>query len=390
MAKRYFKDGRLMCSLTDEIAESKQVNNTQFNDPKFKHDKFKFNGSGRNQNHNGCNNKEKHIPHIKVLEQRVLKSIIGQDEQVRKIITAIYRSIYFKTIKSNVLIIGKSGTGKTETIKQVAKRLNIPYTIEDATKYTKEGYYGADVSEMVYNLLQNVNFDIEKAKKGIIIIDEIDKKVSGEHESDISGEDVLKSLLKIVEGTIIKVDISDSDVYQEVIDFDTSDLTIIFMGAFAGLDKIRNKRLGTNAIGFANSINHDNESNGSKSAFLKEDLIKFGMPEEFIGRIDTIIEMKHLTKTDLAKILKSSELSIFRRYQKELKQKGVLLSYDGKLFELIAEASMALNTGARELSNTVNYIFENIIYDIMANPGRYSKCEMSLDIVRDNTKYKLL
>lgn len=120
-----------------------------------------------------------------------------EEEQVRQIITAIYRAINFKTIKSNVLVIGNSGTGKTETIKQIAKRLHIPYTIEDATKYTQEGYYGADVNDMIYNLLENANLDIEKAQKGIIVIDEIDKK-AGHEENDVSGTKVLKSLLKII------------------------------------------------------------------------------------------------------------------------------------------------------------------------------------------------
>ena len=113
------------------------------------------------------------------------------------------------------------------------------------------------------------------------------------------------------------------------------------------------------------------------------------MPEEFVGRIDTIIEMNKLTKQDLALILKKSKLSIFRRYQEELRKKGITLSYSVKIFDCIAEESLVLDTGARELSNTVNYIFENIMYDILANPGKYSKCILELDIVHDNTKYEL-
>lgn len=113
------------------------------------------------------------------------------------------------------------------------------------------------------------------------------------------------------------------------------------------------------------------------------------MPKEFVGRIDTIIEMNKLTKQNLSLILKKSKLSIFRRYQTELKQKGVLLSYNGKLFECIAEKSLTIDTGARELSNTVNYMFENIVYDILANPNKFKKCTLNLDIVNDNTKYEL-
>ena len=122
-----------------------------------------------------------------------MQCIIGQDEQVRRIITAIYRAIKFKSIKTNILVIGSSGTGKTETIKQIAKRLHMPYTIEDANQYTQEGYYGADVKDMIYNLLDNANQDIKLAQQGIIVIDEIDKKVSRD-DQDISGTRVLKSL----------------------------------------------------------------------------------------------------------------------------------------------------------------------------------------------------
>ena len=343
-------------------------------------------GSGRgNIQESGKNHQiRKKFPKIQNVEKTVLQSIIGQDRQVRQIITAIYRAINFKSIKSNVLIIGSSGTGKTETIRQVAKRLHIPYTIEDATKYTQEGYYGADVNDMIYNLIENAKKDMEKAQNGIIIIDEIDKK-AGHEAHDVSGTEVLKSLLKIIEGTTIKIPSPDDSFAEELIDFDTKNIIIIFLGAFSGLDKIRDKRLNTNPLGFVTN----NQEKKEKSRFLKQDLVEYGMPEEFVGRIDTIIEMNKLTKQDLASILRRSKLSIFRRYQSELREKGITLSYCDKLFDCIAEESLALDTGARELSNTVNYIFENIMYDILANPGKYSKCTLELDIVHDNTRYEL-
>lgn len=343
-------------------------------------------GNGRVKGNESDPKKRKRLPGIKNIERNVLQYIIGQDIQVRQIITAIYRAINFKTIKSNVLVIGSSGTGKTETIRQIAKRLHIPYTIEDATKYTQEGYYGADVEEMIYNLLENANHDIEKAQNGIIVIDEIDKK-AGHEEHDVSGTEVLKSLLKIIEGTTIKISASEDPFEEEMIDFDTRNVIIIFLGAFSGLEKIRDKRLNTNPMGFTTRNVAMNES--QKSRFLKQDLVKYGMPEEFVGRIDTIIEMNKLTKQDLSLILKRSKLSIFRRYQAELRKRGIALSYNGKLFDCIAEESLALDTGARELSNTVNFMFENIMYDILANPNKYKKCTLDLDIVHDNTKYLL-
>ena len=356
--------------------------------PKEKFKKGKQFGSGTTSGKSGNNmlKKNKRLPEIKRLERDVLQSIIGQDKQVRQIITAIYRAKNFKTIKSNVLIIGNSGTGKTATIEQIAKRLHIVYTIEDATKYTQEGYYGADVNDMIYNLLENAQNDFEKAQNGIIIIDEIDKK-AGHGEHDVSGVEVLKSLLKIIEGTRIKIPDPKDPFSEDMKDFDTKDIVVIFLGAFSGLDKIRDKRLNQNPLGFIS--NKVEEKDIQKSRFLKQDLVEYGMPEEFVGRIDTIIEMNKLTKQDLALILKKSKLSIFRKYQKELREKGITLTYEGKLFELIAEKSLALDTGARELSNTVNYIFENILYDVIANPNKYSNCKLFLEIVEDNTKYEL-
>ena len=328
---------------------------------------------------------EASIPSINSIEDEVLECIVGQDKQVRQIITAIYRTIEFENMKTNLLVIGNSGTGKTETVTQIAKRLNIPYTIEDATKYTKEGYYGNDVENMISNLLDNANQNVERAQHGIIIIDEIDKK-AGHADHDISGTDVLKSLLKIIEGTTIKMYNPEDPYSDEKINFNTKDIVIIFLGAFSGLEKIRDKRLNSTPLGFSSKTR---ESETTKSRYIKKDLVEYGMPEEFVGRIDTIIEMNKLNKENLVTILKTSKLSIFRIYEAELEKKGIALDYNSKLFEAIAEESLALDTGARELKNTVNYVFENIMYDVISNPGKYSKCTLDLDIVHDNTKYKL-
>lgn len=331
----------------------------------------------------GDTNQGEELIGIKQLEETVLEYIIGQDEQVRQIITAIYRARTFQSIKSNVLIIGNSGTGKTATIMQIAQALDIPYTIEDATKYTQEGYYGADVTDMLYNLIQSADHDLSKAWNGIIVIDEIDKKTADGTEHDVAGVEVLKSLLKIIEGTTVMVE--PPDFMDDPIPFDTSNLIILFMGAFPGLEKIRDRRLNRNAFGFANS----KEVSEGNSKYLKQDLVKYGLPEEFVGRIDTIIEMNNLGQKELVQILTSSRLSIFRKYEEELKCLGITLKYDEEVFYQIAEASLVLDTGARELSNTVNQIFEHITYDILANPGEFTKCKLLPGIVQDNTMYSL-
>ncbi len=338
-------------------------------------------------NNNKKSVKRRRLPKIQVLEKKILNCIIGQDMPVRQIITAIYRSKKFKDIKSNVLIIGKSGTGKTETIKQIAKRLKLPYTIEDATKYTQEGYVGSSVEDMLYNLLENAEFDIDKAQNGIIVVDEIDKKNSKKSiiGSDPSGDEVLKSMLKMIEGTVFKIQ-DPENPFGGTMNFNTENLIIIFSGAFVGLEKIQNER-GKMPLGFVTRSSLSESTKTSK--IIKNDLIKYGMPEEFVGRIDTIIVMNDLTKNDLVTILKRSELSIFRKYEKSFKKRGVSLEYDDEIFEHIAEEALTVDTGARELNNVVNNMFEKIVYQILANPRKYKKCKLSLEIVKDNSKFEL-
>lgn len=337
--------------------------------------------------------KEKIFPTISQAESEVLKSIIGQDKQVRKLLTAIYRSIYFGTLKSNILIIGNSGTGKTETVKQIASKLGLPYTIEDATQYTQEGYVGLSITDMISHLIQSTdldletaNYDYETAEHGIIVVDEIDKKAGD--DDDISGTKVLHSLLKIIEGTVVPIDL---DGIGEPYMFDTSDLIIIFLGAFEGIDEIRDKRLEKNLIGFSSKTANEKTAEKSKSSelYTKEDLIEYGLPTEFVGRLDTIIQMNNLTVDDLVKILSSSNISVFSKYKFELERRGITLSYNENLFGKIAEKALSIGTGARELSNIVNKMFENILYDIFSNPGKFHFCEILDGILEDNTLYRL-
>ena len=331
----------------------------------------------------------KDIPDLQVLEKKVLKAIIGQDKQIKRIITAIYRSIYLKSIKANVLVIGNSGTGKTATIEQIAKNLKIPITIEDATKYTQEGYVGSNVDDMIENLIENADYDIERAEKGIIVIDEIDKKVGGETDGPSSTK-VLKSLLKIIEGATIRIadpSLPKKNGERETILFDTRNIIIIFTGAFEGIDKIRDKRLNKKQLGFSSS------EPDSKIIDLedinKQDLVEYGMPKEFVSRIDTIVEMNDLGVGELVEILKKSNLSIMKKYRAELKGMNIKLSFNPKLYDKIAEQSLELNSGARELSNIINKIFENILYEIFTKPGVYTSCKLGIDILTDNTDFEL-
>lgn len=361
-------------------------NRNRNSNEKVEYDEGRRNGGGRREE--ASVRREKSMIEI---EREVLKNIVGQDKQVRQIITAIYRARNFRSIKSNVLVIGKSGTGKTETVKQIAKRLDIPYTIEDATKYTKAGYVGSDVTEMIYNLIEAANGDYVKAQYGLIFIDEIDKKAGGGIQNDVSGVEVLKSLLKIIEDATFPYPLpprTNEELFNpKIVQVSTKNIIVMFSGAFSGIEKIVEKRLNTRSIGFDTSKDAGKKADSEK--ITKKDLIEFGMPEEFVGRIDTIVQMNDLNEADLAKILMNSDLSIFMRYRSELARKGVTLVYTNDIFAKIAKASLQTDTGARELSNTVNRMFEQIVYEILANPYKYSMCELDPEIVDNNSKFTL-
>lgn len=337
--------------------------------------------------------KRRRLPTIQETENFILDTVKGQDEQVRSIVTAAYRSIKFDNIKSKVLIIGKSGTGKTEIMRQLAKKLGRVFVTEDANEFTQEGYYGRDVSEIVMDLLQEANNDIEEAQKGIIFIDEIDKKAGCATETrDVSGRGVLNSLLKLVEGKVMKVPapLDEWEDGPETYDFDTSKLIIFFAGAFDGIDAIAKKRTHSSTLGFCG-----NRSNGTKTAkstlkYTKEDLIEYGFPEEFVGRIDTIVQMNELSESVLVQILETSKASAIKSYEKALKKYKIVLKYDKSLLEDIAKKAASRHTGARELMNVVNYIFDRILYEVMSvKKGQYKECILLDGVVEDNTKFIL-
>lgn len=283
-------------------------------------------------------------------------------------------------MRSVILVVGNTGTGKTETIKQIASKLHLPYTIEDATQYTKEGYVGSSVNDMIDNLIEAANEDIELAQHGIIIIDEIDKK-AGKDNEDVGGNAVLKSLLKLMEGSKIPVyplDEEDDDCSFEPkkVMFDTSNVTFIFLGAFEGMDEIINKKIGKSNIGFSSKISvKDSESNN----ITDEDLNKYGFPEEFIGRISSIVQMNPIcTVEDYASILRHSKISIIQKYRKELKKIGINLRVSPKAYLEIAQEACKKKTGARALKTVVDGIFENILLEIFSSPpATYSKCSIS-------------
>ena len=298
---------------------------------------------------------------IKELSKEVKKSIIGQDKVVDKAIsTIIHNQMLINTDldndevrqqKQSMLIFGGTGTGKTEIVKQIAEKINIPYVIEDATKFTEEGYKSRDVSDMLSDLLRACDGDLDLAKRGILIIDEIDKKRASSTET-VSTTAVQNSLLKIIEGDIIQINID--SFFEEPIDFDTSFLTVIMTGSFEGMLKNEKRSIGFNS--------EENSTNNKK--YTTEDFVKFGMIPEFMGRITSIAKTNDLEYNDLKKILVESDISPINLKKKFFDTLDVKTDFDEEFLDKIVSEAIAKKTGARGLKSAVADAFDNLEFNL--------------------------
>lgn len=348
------------------------------------------------------------IPTPEEINQILDQYVIGQEEAKKTLSVAVYN--HYKRInhmeneeqqddieiqKSNILLLGPTGCGKTLLAQTLAKILNVPFAIADATTLTEAGYVGEDVENILLKLIQAADYDIEKAEKGIIYIDEIDK-ISRKSENpsitrDVSGEGVQQALLKIVEGTIASVPPQGGrkHPHQELLQINTENILFICGGAFEGLEKIVEERTGKKVIGFGSKIVDKKEKVEVFKDLLPQDLLKFGLIPEFVGRLPIVATLKELDRVALIDIVTKPKNALMKQYKKLVELDGVELEFEQEALEKIVDKAIERKTGARGLRSIIEEIMRDIMYEIPSNP-KIEKCIVTKEAVEKTEKPKLV
>ncbi len=327
--------------------------------------------------------------------------IVGQDKAKKVLSVAVYN--HYKRInslaeddveieKSNILLLGPTGCGKTLLARTLARILNVPFATTDATTLTEAGYVGEDVENILLKLIQNADYDIEKAQRGIIYIDEVDK-IARKSENvsitrDVSGEGVQQALLKIIESTVASVPPQGGRKHpqQECMRIDTTNILFICGGAFVGLDKIVQARKDDTSLGFGGKVKSNNEMDYEQLDDVKpQDLTKFGLIPEFVGRIPIVVSLQPLDEQALVRILTEPKNALIKQYQKLIGLDGVKLSFEPSAVSEIASTAIKLKTGARGLRTIIENLMTDVMYDIPSDED-ISEVRITRDCVLGNAK----
>ena len=350
---------------------------------------------------------DEELPNPAQIKNILDEYVIGQENAKKTLSVAVYN--HYKRInneeeandveiqKSNVLLLGPTGSGKTLLAQTLAKILKVPFAIADATTLTEAGYVGEDVENILLKLIQAADYDIELAERGIVYIDEIDKITrKSENPSitrDVSGEGVQQALLKIIEGTTASVPPQGGrkHPHQELLQINTSNILFICGGAFEGLDKIINERVGKKGIGFSAKIESKKDIDKYKvyEELLPQDLLRFGLIPEFVGRLPIVTTLRELDKEALIKILTEPKNALIKQYKKLLEFDDVELEFEDDAIGVIVDKAIERNTGARGLRSIIEEIMRDIMFDIPSNP-KIEKCIITKETVLEGKEPKLI